>query len=124
MNTPPISIAVHSLFVLNDISLLLMQAGVFRSDPIVLLLNLCPQIRMLRFDLLNSASVGGWTGLRGKGWLGIPCGNLFEQKGVLGFSALDGDRVYGTIHCVDRHFRLCPPDYLEPSLLGSLIFDL
>ena len=122
-STPRICI-VHSLFVLNDISLLFMQAGVFRSDPIVLLLNLCPQIRMLRFDLLDSASVGGGTGLRGKGWFGIPCGNLFEQKGVLGFSPLDGDRVYGTVHGVDGHFRLCPPDYLEPSFLGSLIFDL
>ena len=101
-----------------------MQAGVFGSNPIVLLPNLCPQLCMLGFDLLNCASVGGGTGLRGKGWFGIPCGNLFEQKGVLGFSPLDGDRVYGTVHGVDGHFRLCPADYLEPSLLGSLIFDL
>ena len=108
---------------LNDVRLLFVQAGVFRSDPVMLQLNPCPQVGMLRLDPLHGPGVCWRAGWRGEGWLGVPGGDLVKEQRMRGLGTLHRSSVDGPVHRVDRDL-FCATDNLETALLGSLIFHL
>ena len=53
-------------FLFDDVRLLFVQAGMFRSNPVVLQLYPGPQVSMLRLDLLHCSRVRGRAGGEGR----------------------------------------------------------